>query len=365
MIRHLALADRENRYVLFFDDAARKERVLAAAGVAGADNFSACVVPFGLFSLANQWHLPRVLAAQRLDVFHCPNYLIPLRAFPRGQPGRIRCVTNLHDLIPLMFPEYAPHSRKRRLFPLYRWIMREVGRRSDVILTGSACARDDIIRHLGIPPARQANVLAIADGVAERFKPAPAGAPAAPAGSQAGARVILWVGRPDPYKNLAGLVTAFTRLKAAGGLPVTLRLVGALDPRYPEAGLLAAKLGVARDVVLTGYVSDDQLLEEYRRASVFVLPSRYEGFGLPVLEAMACGTPVICSNRASLPEVAGDAALQVDPDDLPGLAEALARVLENPRLAGDMAARGLRQAAAFTWTATARKTLRAYWQALA
>jgi alpha-1,3-rhamnosyl/mannosyltransferase len=141
--------------------------------------------------------------------------------------------------------------------------------------------------------------------------------------------------------------------------------VGAKDPRYPEADQLAASLGVDREVIRTGYVSDDQLLAEYQQADVFVLPSLYEGFGLPVLEAMACGVPVICSNKGSLPEVAGDAALKVQPQDTLGLSEAIKRVLGDPRLANDMIARGLKQAAKFTWTVTAQETLRAYWQALA
>jgi glycosyltransferase involved in cell wall biosynthesis len=359
LIRHLALADKDNHYVLFFNDPELKNRLLADAHLAQSENFSACVVPFGLFSIANQWQMPQVLTAQRVDVFHSPNYLIPLRAFPKNQPGRIRCVTNLHDLIPLMFPEYTPRSRKRRLFPLYRWVMRQVGMRSDVIITGSASARKDVIRHLGIPPAREAAVLNIPDGVSARFKPGPAH------GARGGAKTILWVGRPDPYKNLAGLIEAFARLKENCRFPATLRLVGAKDPRYPEADQLAASLGVDREVIRTGYVSDDQLLAEYQQADVFVLPSLYEGFGLPVLEAMACGVPVICSNKGSLPEVAGDAALKVQPQDTLGLSEAIKRVLGDPRLANDMIARGLKQAAKFTWTVTAQETLRAYWQALA
>ncbi len=373
LIRHLALLDHDNHYVIFFNSAALKDRLLEETGLERSDNFSACVLPFGLFSIANQLQLPRILMEQRLDVYHSPNYLIPLRAFPRNRPGRVRCVTNLHDLIPLIFPEYTPRSRKRRIFPLYRWLMLQVGMRSDIILTGSSSARNDIIRHLRIPPERMPAVLAIPDGVAARFKPAAPGARArsgTPAdelgpGGQRGAKVILWVGRPDPYKNLAGLIAAFARLKHEAHFPAILRLAGSRDARYPEAGRLAAQLGVERDVVQTGYLTDDQLVREYQGADVFVLPSFYEGFGLPVLEAMACGTPVVCSRQGSLPEVAGDAALQVRPQDVPGLAEAIRRVLSEPALAADLAARGLRQAARFTWAATAQETLRAYWRALA
>jgi alpha-1,3-rhamnosyl/mannosyltransferase len=370
LIRNLALIDKDNHYIIFFNDKELKERLLEDAGLADAENFSACVVPFGIFSPANQLQMPRVLAGHQVDVYHSPNYMIPLLAFPRNQPGRIRCVTSLHDLIPLIFPEYTPRSRKRRLFPLYRWIMNQVGMRSDIIVTGSISAREDIIRHLHIPPAREHLVIAIPDGVSARFKPpAPdAARPTAAAdfipGIRPDARIILWVGRPDPYKNLTGLVEAFARVKEQCRFPVALRLVGARDPRYPEPSQLALKLGVERDIVWSGYVSDEQLLKEYQQADVFVMPSQYEGFGLPVLEAMACGTPVVCGNKGALPEVAGDSALQVTPQDIPGLAEAIKRVLGDPRLARDMRARGFQQASKFTWAATAQETLRAYWKAL-
>ncbi|MBU4200573.1 MAG: glycosyltransferase family 4 protein [Verrucomicrobia bacterium] len=370
LIRNLVVLDKYNHYVIFFNDEKLKNRLIDDTGLGPAENFSACVVPFGLFSITNQWYMPQILAEQRIDVYHSPNYLIPLRAFPRNQPGQIRCVTSIHDLIPLVFPEYAPRSRKRRLSPLYHWIMHQVGTRSDIILTGSQSARDDILLHLRIPPEREQSVMSIPDGVSSRFKPLPQDTSSSGAGpdfipgTHRGARVILWVGRPDPYKNLTGLIEAFARLREQCRFPVVLRLVGPKDPRYPEAAQLAAKLGVERDVVWTGYVTDDQLVREYQQADVFILPSRYEGFGLPVLEAMACGIPVICSNKGALPEVAGDAALKVQPQDILGLSEAMKRILTDHRLAEDMVARGFQQASKFTWTVTAQKTLDAYWKAL-
>jgi len=171
------------------------------------------------------------------------------------------------------------------------------------------------------------------------------------------------VGRADPYKNLVGLIEAFAALRKQYQLPVELRIVGPKDRRYPEASQRAASLGVADMVKWLGYLPDDSLVSEYQNADVFVQPSWYEGFGLPVLEAFACGTPVICSNKGSLPEVAGGAALIVQPQDMIGLTEALRRVLTNSRLAQDMSARGLRRAQKFTWEATAQMTLEAYQKA--
>ena len=360
LLRNLALIDRQHHYLVFFNDERLKNRILDETGLAHAANFQAYMLPYGLFTPLNQWLMPRVLLEQGVDVYHAPNYLIPLRAFPAQRPGRVRCVTNLHDLIPLIYPQYTPRSRKRRWFMLYRWIMRQVAARADIILTGSQAARADILRHLPIPPEREANVITIPDGVAPRFQPPSAQdsrTPAAP-------KVILWVGRSAPYKNLLGLIAAFAEVRRQAKLPVVLRLVGARDARYPEPRQLASQLGITEDVYWVGHVSNTQLVQEYQRADVFALPSYYEGFGLPILEAMACGTPVVCSNQGSLPEVAGAAAWQVAPQDTQGLSRALLRVLTDDRLAQDMARRGLQQAAQFTWQATAQATLKAYSAAL-
>jgi len=378
LIRHLARLDRDpdsrggREFVIYFSDPALRDRTVAETDLLHAPNFSTCILPFGLFSIRNQLHLPGLLAEAALDVFHSPNYMIPLRAFPRGRPGRIRCVTTIHDLIPLMFPAYAPRAWKRRFFPLYRWLMHEVARRSDLIITDSRSARDDVVRHLRPPPER---VLAIPLGVLSKFQPAAmsfdaqrstldalraSGAMGWSPGSARAEKTILWVGRADPYKNLVGLIEAFAALRKQYQLPVELRIVGPKDRRYPEASRRAARLGIEDAVTWLGYLPDDRLVSEYQNADVFVQPSLYEGFGLPVLEAFACGTPVICSNKGSLPEVAGGAALTVQPQDMIGLTEAMRRVLTDFRLARDMGARGLRQAQKFTWEATARMTLEAY-----
>jgi glycosyltransferase involved in cell wall biosynthesis len=367
LIRHLARLERAHKFVIYFSDPVVRDRTVAETDLLHAPNFSTCLLPFGLFSIRNQLRLPGLLAEAALDVFHSPNYMIPLRAFPRGKPGRIRCVTTIHDLIPLMFPAYAPRAWKRRFFLLYRWLMHEVAVRSDLVLTDSRSSRDDVVRHLRLPPER---VLAIPLGVEPWFKPWPSsGRPAArpdagalgwTPGNARAEQTILWVGRADPYKNLVGLIEAFAALRKQYQLSVELRIVGPKDRRYPEASRRAASLDVTEAVTWLGYLPDDRLVSEYQNADVFVQPSWYEGFGLPVLEAFACGTPVICSNKGSLPEVSGGAALIVQPQDMIGLTEAMRRVLTDSHLARDMSARGLKQAQKFTWEATAQMTLEAY-----
>ncbi|MBU0716272.1 MAG: glycosyltransferase family 4 protein [Verrucomicrobia bacterium] len=365
LIRHLARLERAHKFVVYFSDPGLRDRTVAETDLGSAPNFSTCLLPFGLFSIRNQLRLPGMLAEAALDVFHSPNYMIPLRAFPRGRPGRIRCVTTIHDLIPLMFPAYAPRAWKRRFFLLYRWLMHEVAVRSDLVLTDSRSSREDMVRYLRLPPER---VLAIPLGVLPKFQPTVRTDADATGWTPGGARAeqtILWVGRADPYKNLVGLIEAFAALRKQYQLPVELRIVGPKDRRYPEASRRAASLGVEDAVMWLGYLPDDRLVSEYQNADVFVQPSWYEGFGLPVLEAFACGTPVICSNKGSLPEVAGGAALIVQPQDMIGLTEAMRRVLIDSRLARDMRERGLRQAQKFTWEATARMTLEAYKKVMA
>lgn len=365
LLRHLARLEHAHTFVVYFSDPQLRDRTVADTGLSAAPNFTTRLLPFSLFSIRNQLRLPGLLEEDALDVFHSTNYMIPLRAFPRGRPGRIRCVTTIHDLIPLMFPAYAPRAWKQRLFPLYYWLMHEVSRRSDLVITDSRSARDDMVHHLRLPPER---VIAIPLGVSPNFQPATranTGAMGWTPGRAKTEQTILWVGRADPYKNLVGLIEAFAALRKQYRLRVELRIVGPKDRRYPEASRRVASLGVTDAVTWLGYLPDERLVSEYQHADVFVQPSWYEGFGLSVLEAFACGTPVICSNKGSLPEVAGGAALIVQPQDMIGLTEAMRRVLTDFRLAQDMSARGLRQAQKFTWEATARMTLEVYKKVMA
>ncbi len=356
LIRHLVPLDRQNQFLLLFDNARLRERTFEAAGLGGAPNVSSRVLSFGPFAARSQWLLPAVLRQARADVFHSPNYMIPLLAFPRSRAGFPRCVVTIHDLIPLLFPEQTPKAKKVRLLPVFRWLMREIGARADTILTVSETSRKDVIEQLGIPEARQPHVLSIPNGVAPEYKPT--------AKQEAAWRTILYVGRFDPYKNVTGLLRAFARVREISKSDVRLRIVGPRDPRYPEAPRLAKELGLDPWIQWSGYAAPDELARAYQQADVFVLQSKYEGFGLTVLEAMACGTPVVCSDRSSLPDVAGDAAVLVDPDDIEQVAQAVVGVLDDSRRYGELREKGLRRAAKFTWQRTAEMTLGAYERAM-
>lgn len=352
LIRELAHVDRENEYLLLFEHRHLADRTQEETGFNAAPNMQVKRAPCGLFSPRNQTWLRAFLDEHGARVYHAPNYMIPFFRFPRGRAGHIRCVTTIHDMIPLALPNHAPRSRKTRLFPLYRRLMKEVGARSDFIITVSDFSRQDTIRHLGIPPARAGQVVRVYNGVHPMFHPAVT--PIEP-----GPQEILYVGRFDPYKQLVTLVEAFAQLRNTG-LRARLRVIGPPDARYPEPHERARALGLDDAISWSGYISNEALRTAYQRASVFVLPSSYEGFGLPVLEAMACGTPVVCSNATSLPEVAGDAALLVEPGRPEPLAEAIRRALTDTVLADDLRHRGLHRAKTFTWKRAAQETVEVY-----
>ena len=361
LIRHLALIDKENSYLLLFNNAGLRGRTIKETGLDNSPNFTAKILPYGVFSILNQLLLPVALKKERVDIFHSTNYMIPVFAFPRRRKGGTGCVVTIHDVIPMIFPKHAPKAKKARLYPVYRRLMIEVGMRANAIIADSRTSKADIIKHLCIPKGLENKVKVIYCGVSACFRTKQETTSFSKLGTRnKQQRTILYVGRFDPYKNLETLIRAIAIVVKKYSLPVTLRIAGTRDPRYPEAFQLAERLGISKMLHVTGYLSDDELAAEYRNAGVLVHPSRYEGFGLQILEAMACGLPVICSNAGSLPEVAGNAAIMVDPDDPENIADKIKEVLRNPDMAGILSRRGIDQAAKFSWEKTAAETLEVY-----
>jgi glycosyltransferase involved in cell wall biosynthesis len=283
----------------------------------------------------------------RFDVLWATNFVPP--------PTRTRrLVLTVHDLAFRRFPDSAPTATRRWLARLDR-ALRQAGE----IVTPSEATRSDL---LDLYPVDAERVTAIHHGIDhERFRPAPPEeVDRVRRGYGIDGPYLLFVGGLEPRKNLPALLEAYAALDDA--IRPALVLAGASVPWNPEgrAAMMAA-LGrlpaAARGrVVLTGYVADPDRAPLYTGAAALAFPSRYEGFGFPVLEAMACGTPVVTSNVSSLPEVAGDAALLVDPTDRESIADGLRRVLEDDRLAGRLRRDGPARASAFTWDRAARRT---------
>ncbi|NKB25266.1 MAG: glycosyltransferase [Kiritimatiellae bacterium] len=351
LIRYLAQIDDKNEYILFFDNPQTLERTVDVTGIHDKKHFVPYLVSYSVFSLKNQFFLPGLLKKLQIELFHSTNYMIPFRAFKRDRNGAVKCVVTIHDLIPLVFRDHAPKSKKSRMFPLYCKIMNEVGCRAHCIVCPSLATRADILERLHIPPDRHDDVIAIPEAAGEQYAPA--------LRIPASGKTIVYVGRFDPYKNVTQLIKAFSEIHRKE--PNTrLRIIGPEDPRYPEAQEQASTFNLEDAIVWQGYLDEQELLKAYQQADVLVLPSRYEGFGLPVLEAMACGTPVVCSNVSSLPEVAGQAAALFDPDDTNQLIETVLRILTDPAWAKELSEKGQKRTSKFTWKRTAALTLQAY-----
>lgn len=281
-----------------------------------------------------QLALGRRLARDGTDVL--------VNTIPEGPlASSVAQVTVVHDLIPLDFPGDYPRQQLyfRRLVPAML-------RRARMVVAVSEATRRRVMDAYGLPPAR---VRTVQNGFdAERFSPD------GPAVGDGGLPYVLFVGNLLPHKNLPRLVEAFAR--AAASTPARLVVVGGGRPRA-IAQLRALAERVRATVEIRAFVPPAELAPLLRGARALVLPSLAEGFGLPAVEAMACGTPVIVSNVSALPEVVGDAALLVDPLDVAALADAIARVLSDDRLRKELSARGLERAARFSWARCAGELL--------
>jgi glycosyltransferase involved in cell wall biosynthesis len=265
-----------------------------------------------------------------------------LNIMPEGLlwPG-VAQVTTVYDLLPLWFPSEYPRQQY-----YFRHYVPAVLRHSRAILTISESTRRDVLSFYDIPAAKVHVVRAGYDACAYTVAPG--------AGVDAGGEpYALYVGNVMPHKNLLRLLEAFAMAVRPGDGRLVLRGWG--RPRHVATVQRRIEtLGLTARVDWTPYAPPAELPGLYRGARVLLLPSLYEGFGLPVLEAMACGTPVITANRASLPEVAGDAALVVDPEDTAALADAIARIFTDERLAKELRERGLARVDQFSWEKTAR-----------
>lgn len=296
--------------------------------------------------LAPLWHplVARMLRETAADVYHLPNTMPVLRA-------TCPVVVSLHDVQEFRIRRYGIARSLYR-----RTVGRLAARRAARIITMSACSKRDIVRFLGVSADK---VTVIPEGVEDHFfapgDTARDAATVAHLGIQG--PYLLAVGEIQPGKNLATLARAFARV--ARDLPHTLVLAGKRGWQARRILEEIAATPAGGRVNVLGYVDEPTLLALYRRADAFVFPSLYEGFGLPLLEAMAAGAPVISSDASSLPEVAGDAAVLVPPTE-DALADAILRLARDPSLREELAARGARRARRFSWRETARSTVAVY-----
>jgi glycosyltransferase involved in cell wall biosynthesis len=339
LLRNLSRIDQQNEYVLLCHE--------ADMGVAEAlgPNFRTVLEPSGNYSITEQVHVPWVLRREKPDVFHAPHYVLPV-ATP------CRSVVTIHDCIHLMFPQYLPN---RAAYAYARAAMWSAARRSDRIVTASEASKRDILHFFNVPAEKISVVPHAIDG---RFLIEP------PAENIARVReryqldhgFVLYTGAIKPHKNLVRLIEAFAELRQGPFEDLKLLIIGDEISKLPSLRRAVHSHKLHKHVRFLGYVPDDTLAILYRLAAVFVFPSLYEGFGLPPLEAMASGTPVVTSNVSSLPEVVGDAAVLVDPYRVDSIVEGVRRVLLDPQLAAELRKKGVARAREFSWEQSVSRT---------
>ena len=343
LLRHLARIDRDSEYVLLC-----QESDLDVASQLGP-NFRAVLEPSPNYSLREQIHVPWVLHREKPDVFHAPHYVLP-------PATRCRSVVTIHDCIHLMFPQYL---RNRAAYLYARASMWSAAHQAHRILTVSQASKRDIIHFFSVPPEK---VVVVYNAIEERFSETPS--------EEAIERVreryqlnhpfVLYVGNIKPHKNLVRLIEAFAELRRRGFDELKLLIIGDEISKLPALRRAVHSHKLHKHVRFLGYLEDETLASLYRLASVFVFPSLYEGFGLPPLEAMASGTPVVTSNVSSMPEVTGDAAVLVDPYSVDSIVDGIARVLKDPALSADLRRKGIARAREFSWDRSVQRTRQLY-----
>jgi glycosyltransferase involved in cell wall biosynthesis len=348
LITTLAELDSHHNYTLLTTpDAPRKGLDFFLA----YPNFSNRTYPLPERWMTIGWHrfylpVPAEWFAGEINLFHSPNFILP-------PVRRAKTLLTVHDLSFIRHPQGAVES-------LRKWLNQVVPRsltRADHILADSYSTKDDLIEIYNIPPD---DITVVGAGVEKRFQPITDSGQLQTVRQKYNLpeKFILGLGTLEPRKNFTGLIEAFSQS------PVNkthhLVIAGGKGWLYDEIFATAEKSPVANRIHFTGFVADKDLPALYNLADVFAYPSHYEGFGIPVIEAMACGAPVVCANNSCLPEVAGQSALQITATDIPALAEALSCLSIDTSLREDAIREGFRQAKKFNWPAAAKRLLGVY-----
>lgn len=312
-------------------------------------------VPIGHFDVRSTWYLPFKLAHSRPNLLHYPHFDLPWTV-----PGKV--VATIHDLKYVARRDFFPHlSSLKRLTILLS--ISFTTRRARQIITDSQSTKQDLIRRLHITPNK---IIVVPLGVEDLFFNIHPLNDIQTVRSRYGLEdpFIIYVGERRPHKNIAGVIEAFELFRRMVDTPYTLAIVGKpyLNYRIPE--ILTQKLGLKTQIRFFDYISDMDLSLLYQAADAYVLLSFYEGFGLPVLEAMASGTPTVISNMTSLPEVTGDAGLLVAPNNPEQAALSIKKVVPGGEMRELCIHRGLERARQFTWEQCAHKTLDVYHKAV-
>jgi glycosyltransferase involved in cell wall biosynthesis len=284
----------------------------------------------------------------KIDVFHGPFYYIPVCR-------RARSVVTIHDLTAIKYPEllepeWAVYFKKK---------IKASVEKADAVIAISNFTKEEIVESLHIDDEK---IRVIYNGIAQRFKPVTNKIEIQEVTAKYGVSepYLLFVGMIKPNKNIQTLIRAYIELRKSATYEYPLVIVGDKSWDFDEVMKVVHKFKAENGIIFTGVVSDEDLPYLYSGAELFVFPSLLEGFGIPVIEAMACGTPVVTSNRTSIPEITNGAAILVDPLDVNAIAEAMHSIVSDSELRGRLSEKGINQAKVFSWEKTARETLQLY-----
>jgi glycosyltransferase involved in cell wall biosynthesis len=372
LIRYIPEFDRENEYVIFHYPEDKEYVPQTSSNIRLVSDTSP------KYSIRELVVLPYKIGKLRLDLFHATHYTLPPIRPCKG-------VVTIHDVIHLKFPEYLPHPAAYYYAKGMMWAAAKSARK---VITVSECSKQDIMRYLGVPDGK---IEVVYNGIE-----IPPGPPLQKGGSvgeippdpplQKGGSVgeipsssslekgrsdleerlgisrkyILYLGNFLPHKNHEMLVKAYGLLKRQHKIPHCLILAGKNEKMRQKLEALIAEEKLQDDVILTGFVEPEWLSALYAQADLFVYPSLYEGFGLQALEAMGHHVPVAISNVSSLPEIAGDAAIQFDPKSAENMAEVMYKVLTDQTLRASLVKKGKQRLKHFSWQEMARKTVEIY-----
>jgi glycosyltransferase involved in cell wall biosynthesis len=338
LLRHLARIDGQTEFVILCRPEDRE--MLATVG----ENFRPVPETSGNYSIAEQIKIPWALRREGVTLFHAPHYVLPPLV-------RCRSVVTIHDCIHLMFPQYLPN--RAGLF-YAKWSITQAARRATRVMTVSESSKRDILRFVDTQPEK---IDVIYNAYDERFaiEPREDDVVRVRERFQLHDEFVLYAGNVKPHKNLERLIQAFDLVRKRGLDHLKLVLIGDEISKYTALRRAVHQHQLHKYVRFLGYLPEETLAVMYRLAGVFVFPSLYEGFGLPPLEAMASGTPVVTSNVSSLPEVAGDAAVLVDPYDPEAIADGIYRVLTDERLRRVLIHKGIARAGQFSWEQSVRR----------
>lgn len=352
-VRHLVAAmlaqDRNNQYTLLTSGRPTAEHPFPRAeNVRGR---SVLIPDRYLNILWYRWRVPlsATLFSGPVDIYHGPDFVLP----PMGK--KVRKVVTIHDLAFLEHPEYAVPS----LAAYLKKVVPQAVAEANVVAAVSANVQRTLMEHLQVPPEK---LTVIPNGVGPHFRRITDPVILSATRHKFGLKhpLLLAVGTMEPRKNHLGLIKAFHMARQQKQGPAMLAIAGGPGWLYDETRQLVSDLHLEHKVRFLGRVSDLELITLYSLADSFAFPSFFEGFGIPPLEAMACGAPVITSKTSSLPEVVGDAALLVDPNDIADLAQAIVRLTQDSNLCETLRQRGYQRTQQFTWEKSAHKMLDIY-----